>query len=73
VIGMIVNESNRLWTLVEMREFIFNKYKKRLSYEHIDEALANKQKDLSKYCRTSQEKQILQPKKIVKAQKVMST
>ena len=63
VLARTVNEFDRIWTFTEIREYIFKKYKMKLSYEQIDEALANKQKDLSKYCRTSQEKQILMPKK----------
>ncbi|USK98221.1 GIY-YIG nuclease family protein [Bacillus tropicus] len=69
VIARTVNESNRLWTFAEMREYIYTKYKKKLSYNQIDVALANKQKDLSRYCGTSQEKQLLVPKKKQRKQK----
>ena len=69
VIARTVNESNRLWTFAEMREYIHAKYKTKLSYNQIDVALANKQKDLSRYCGTSQEKQLLVPKKKQRKQK----
>ncbi|QWH15287.1 hypothetical protein EXW38_29040 (plasmid) [Bacillus mycoides] len=62
VIARTVNESNRLGKFAEMREYIYAEYKKKLSYNQIDAALANGQKDLSRYCRTSQMKKTLNPK-----------
>ncbi|USK64853.1 hypothetical protein [Peribacillus frigoritolerans] len=63
VIGRIVNSSNKEWSFNEMREYLFNKWWGKVSYERIDEALANKQFHLSNYCKTSQKKKTLKSKK----------
>lgn len=62
VIGRIVNESNREWTFNEMRDYLFKEWWGKVLYEQLDEALANKQCHLSKYCKTSQKKKTLHPK-----------
>lgn len=64
VIGRIVNSSSREWSFSEMREYLFRKWWGKVSYERIDEALANKQYHLSNYCKTSQRKKTLNPKMI---------
>jgi hypothetical protein len=66
VIGRIVNCSNEEWSFSEMREYLFNKWWEKVSYEQIDEAIANKQYHLSNYCKTNQRKKTLNPKKIAK-------
>lgn len=63
VIGSIVTSSNREWSFEKMREHLFSKWWGKVSYERIDEALANKQYHLSNYCKTSQLKKKLMPKR----------
>ncbi|PGT97718.1 GIY-YIG nuclease family protein [Bacillus cereus] len=62
VIGQIVSDANREVTFNEMREYLFQKWRGKVSYERIDEALLNKRYHLSSYCKTSQKKQTLNPK-----------
>lgn len=63
VIGRIVNSSNKEWSFGDMREYLFRKWRGKVSYERIDEALANKQCHLSNLCKTSQKRKVLNPKK----------
>ncbi|MGJ9383883.1 GIY-YIG nuclease family protein [Salipaludibacillus sp. CF4.18] len=59
VIGQVVSKANREVTFNQMREYLFRKWKGNVSYEQIDEALANKQNHLSRYCKTSQKQKTL--------------
>ncbi|WP_434182262.1 GIY-YIG nuclease family protein [Bacillus thuringiensis] len=63
VIGEVVSKANREVTFNQMREYLYRKWWGKVSYERIDEALANKQYHLSKYCKTNQKKRILYPRK----------
>lgn len=62
VIGRIVKDSNREWTFSEMREYLFDKWWKQVSYERIDKALTD-YKNLTNHCKQSQKKKTLNPKK----------
>ncbi|WP_312471239.1 GIY-YIG nuclease family protein [Neobacillus sp.] len=62
VIARIVKESNRKWMYAEMREYLSHKWRSEVSLEKIDEALANKSGNLSRYCKTIPKKQILMPR-----------
>ncbi|MBS4213236.1 GIY-YIG nuclease family protein [Neobacillus rhizophilus] len=63
VIGRIVNETDREWTFSAMREDLIIKWRGEVSVERIDEALANRTGNLSRYCKTNPKKQTLMPKK----------
>lgn len=63
VIGEVVSKANREVTFNQMREYLYRKWWGKVSYERIDEALANKQYHLSKYCKTNQKKRTLYPRK----------
>ena len=63
VIGEVVSKANRRITFNQMREYLYRKWWGKVSYERIDEALANKQYHLSKYCKTNQKKRTLYPRK----------
>lgn len=63
VIARIVNQTNREWTYDEMREFLSLKWKREVPFEKLDEALENKNHNLSRYCRTVPKQKILKPKK----------
>ncbi len=43
VIGQVVLKANREVTFIEMREYLFRKWRGKVSYKRLDEALANKQ------------------------------
>jgi predicted GTPase len=62
VIGRIVSDANREVSFSKMRKYLFGKWRGKVSYKRIDEALANKQYHLSNYCKTSQKKKTLNPK-----------
>lgn len=63
VIARIVNETNHKWAYAEMRECLLRKWKGEVLLEKIDEALANKSCNLSRYCKTRPKQEILLPKK----------
>lgn len=63
VIGRVVSKANREVTFIEIREYLFRKWRGNISYKRLDEALANKQYHLSKYCKTNQIKKTLRPRK----------
>jgi len=63
MIGKYVHEVNREVTFLEVREYLFNKWRGEVSYERIDEALRDEKRNLSKYCSKKRGKQIVTPKK----------
>lgn len=62
VIGEVVSKKSREVTFTEMREYLFLKWRGEVTYERIEEALANKQFHLSKFCKTNQKKKTLSPR-----------
>lgn len=62
VIARIVNESKLEWTYAQIRVHLFKKWRYIVSLERISEALANRTRNLSRYCKTNSKKQILMPK-----------
>ncbi|MGG3467338.1 GIY-YIG nuclease family protein [Neobacillus pocheonensis] len=62
-IGKIVEDSKREWSYDEMKLHLFYYYSGQIATKRIEEALANKEGNLSKYCRTVPSKGILKPKK----------
>lgn len=63
MIARIVNEDDCEWTYTDMKMHLFKKWRFEVSLERIDEALANKSWNLSRYCRTNPKREILMPKK----------
>jgi len=63
LIGQIVEDYQREWSYAEMRKQIFFYWGGQLPTKRIEEALANKNGNLSRYCRTVPSKGILKPKK----------
>jgi hypothetical protein len=63
-IGLIVEDSQREWSYEEMKKHLFYYYSGQIATKKIEEALANKNWNLSRYCRTARSKGILKPKKV---------
>lgn len=62
IIARIVNETNREWKYAEMREHLFHKWRSKVPIEMIDEALANKSHNLSRYCSAKPKPEVLMPR-----------
>jgi hypothetical protein len=62
-IGQIVEDSQREWKYEEMKKHLFYFYSVQISTKRIEEALVNKNKNLSRYCRTIPLRKVLKPKK----------
>ena len=63
-IGKIVQDSQREWSYEEMNKHLFYYYSGQIATKRIEEALANKQGNLSRYCRTLPSQGILKPRKV---------
>lgn len=61
-IGQIVEESQREWSYEEMKKHLFYYYSGQIATKRIEEALANTNGNLSRYCRTAPSRRILKPK-----------
>ncbi len=61
-IGKIVQDSQREWSYAEMKKHLFYYWRGQIATERIEEALANKNRNLSKYCGTVPSREILKPK-----------
>jgi hypothetical protein len=61
-IGQIVENSQCEWSYEEMTKHLFYHYSGQIPSRRIEEALANKNKNLSRYCKTVPNQEILKPK-----------
>lgn len=62
LIGKIVEDSQREWTYGEMKRHLFHYWGGQIATKRIEEALANKDCNLSRYCGTNSKREILKPK-----------
>ncbi|MGG3449575.1 hypothetical protein [Domibacillus aminovorans] len=62
-IGQIVEDSQSEWSYERMRKHLFYYYSGQIATKRIEEALANKNSNLSRYCGTVPSQGILKPKK----------
>ncbi|MFJ7852332.1 hypothetical protein ACIQX3_05975 [Peribacillus frigoritolerans] len=62
-IGLIVQDSQQEWLYEEMKKHLFYYYRGQIATKRIEEALANKNGNLSRYCRALPSQGTLKPKK----------
>jgi hypothetical protein len=62
-IGLIVEDSQREWSNEEMKKHLFYYYSGQIATKRIEEALANKNRNLSRYCKPVPSQGMLKPKK----------
>jgi hypothetical protein len=61
-IGLFVEDSQRTWTYEAMKKHLFVYYRGQIATKRIEEALANKNRNLSRYCKPIPSQGVLKPR-----------